>query len=199
MHLVVGLGNPGRKYTLTRHNVGFQVLAELARRHAAPESMCSFEAALAEASIAGKRVLLAAPQTYMNLSGRCVRQIVAFYKLPLENVLVICDDMNLPTGKLRLRGSGSAGGQKGLQNIIDQLGTQAFARLRLGIGRPPANIDAVDYVLTRFRSTEKPLIEEAVESAATSVETWLRSGLAAAMNAVNPSRPATADDGTTDD
>jgi PTH1 family peptidyl-tRNA hydrolase len=187
MHLVVGLGNPGRKYNGTRHNVGFEVLAELARRHAAPDARSGFEAEVTETTIAGRRTLLAAPRTYMNLSGRSVQQIVKFYKLPLEDLLVICDDMNLPAGKLRLRKSGSAGGQKGLQNIIDQLGTQDFSRLRIGIGRPPENIDAVDYVLTRFRSDERELLEDAVSDAASAVETWLRDGADAAMNSINPS------------
>jgi PTH1 family peptidyl-tRNA hydrolase len=187
MHLVVGLGNPGRKYNGTRHNIGFVVLAELARRHAAPDARSGFEAEVTETTIAGRRTLLAAPQTYMNLSGRSVQQIVTFYKLPLEDLLVVCDDMNLPAGKLRLRKSGSAGGQKGLQNIIDQLGTQDFSRLRIGIGRPPENIDAVDYVLTRFRSDEKELMDDAVSDAASAVETWLRDGADAAMNSINAS------------
>ncbi len=185
MKLVVGLGNPGRKYAGTRHNVGFDVVAQLARRFNAPAPRTAFQAEVTEAAIQGERVLLAAPQTYMNLSGRSVRQIVEFYKLPLDQLLVVCDDLNLPPGRLRLRASGSAGGQKGLQNIIEHLGTEDFPRLRLGIGRPPPQIDAVDYVLMRFPADERELIAAAVEQAALAVEVWVRVGTSAAMNQVN--------------
>ena len=185
MKLVVGLGNPGRKYAGSRHNVGFDVVAQLARRFNAPAPRSDFQAEVTEAAIHGERVLLAAPQTYMNLSGRSVRQIVDFYKLPLDQLLVVCDDLNLPPGRLRLRASGSAGGQKGLQNIIEHLGTEEFPRLRLGIGRPPPPIDAVDYVLMRFPADERELMAAAIEEAAAAVELWVRVGTAAAMNQVN--------------
>jgi PTH1 family peptidyl-tRNA hydrolase len=185
MKLVVGLGNPGRKYAGTRHNVGFDVLDELSRRAAAPAPRASMEALIADAQLAGERVLFAAPQTYMNLSGRSVRQIVDFYKLPLHDLLVICDDLNLPCGKLRLRTSGSAGGQKGLQNIIEHLGTEQFPRLRIGIDRPPPKFDSAAYVLARFKSEEREKIDDAIISAANGVEKWLRDGADAAMNQVN--------------
>lgn len=190
MKLVVGLGNPGRKYARTRHNIGFEVLAEFARRHAAAAPRTDFEAEVTEVAIDGERVILAAPQTYMNLSGRSVRRVVDFYKLPLEHLLVVCDDLNLPPGRLRLRAAGSAGGQKGLQNIIEQLGTEQFSRLRLGIGRPPPPIDAVDYVLMRIPSGEREILQRAVEDAAGAVEAWVRKGVAAAMNEVNGPRGA---------
>src|SRR5690349_12898386 len=122
MKLIVGLGNPGRKYAGTRHNIGFEVLAELGRRNQAAAPRSAFEAEISEVAIAGERVLLASPQTFMNLSGRSVRKILDFYKLEHSDLLVICDDLNLPTGRLRLRAAGSAGGQKGLQNIIEHLG-----------------------------------------------------------------------------
>jgi PTH1 family peptidyl-tRNA hydrolase len=189
MKLVVGLGNPGRKYAGTRHNVGFDVVALLARRFNAPAPRSDFQAEVTEAAIHGERALLAAPQTYMNLSGRSVRQIVDFYKLPLDQLLIVCDDLNLPPGRLRLRASGSAGGQKGLQNIIEHLGTEDFPRLRLGIGRPPPQIDAVDYVLMRFPTEERELIARAVEQAADAVDVWVRVGTSAAMNQVNAARP----------
>jgi PTH1 family peptidyl-tRNA hydrolase len=185
MKLVVGLGNPGRKYAGTRHNLGFDVVAVLARHSGAPAARSNFQAEVTETALQGERVLLAAPQTYMNLSGRSVRQIVDFYKLPLDDLLVVCDDLNLPPGRLRLRASGSAGGQKGLQNIIEQLGTGNFPRLRLGIGRPPPPIDAVDYVLMRFPVEERELMATAVEQAAEAVELWVRVGTSAAMNEVN--------------
>jgi PTH1 family peptidyl-tRNA hydrolase len=185
MKLVVGLGNPGRKYEGTRHNVGWEVLAELSRRFSGPAPRVKFEAELVEISIGDQRVLLAAPQTYMNLSGRSVRQIVDFYKLPVEEALVVSDDLNLPCGQLRLRGAGTAGGQKGLQNIIDQFGTNQFARLRIGIDRPPGGRSATDYVLQRFSRAERDKIDAAIQGAAEGVELWVREGINAAMNKVN--------------
>lgn len=189
MKLVVGLGNPGRKYAGTRHNVGFDVVGRVAHRCGAPAPRAQFQAEMTEAAVHGERVLLAAPQTYMNLSGRSVRQIVDFYKLPLNQLLVVCDDLNLPAGRLRLRASGTAGGQKGLQNIIEHLGTEQFSRLRLGIGRPPPEIDAVDYVLMRFPASERELMEAAIVQAAEAVELWIRLGTSVAMNQINAPPP----------
>lgn len=190
MKLVVGLGNPGRRYAGTRHNVGFEVLAELATRWGAGAPQNKHQCELADAQFSGTRVLLAAPQTYMNLSGRSVQQIVSFYKLPLEDILIVCDDLNLPCGRLRLRRSGSAGGQKGLQNIIDQMGSREMARLRIGIDRPENDrVDAADYVLSRFFSEQRALIDAAIPRAADAVEIWVREGIDAAMNLVNAKQP----------
>ena len=189
MKIVVGLGNPGRKYEGTRHNLGFEVARKLAERFAAGSSKVKFEAELAEINIAGERVLLACPQTYMNLSGRSVRQAMDFYKLAPADLLVVSDDLNLPCGQVRLRGSGSAGGQKGLQNIIDQMGTPQFARLRIGIDRPPGGRDPADYVLQRFSRSERERIEPALDLAADGVELWVREGLNTAMNEVNAGPP----------
>jgi PTH1 family peptidyl-tRNA hydrolase len=183
--LIVGLGNPGRKFSGTRHNVGFDVIAELVRRAGAAGSRTKFEAEVWEGSLAGDRVLLACPQTYMNLSGRSIQQMLAFHKLPLSDLLVICDDLNLPTGKIRLRKNGTAGGQKGLQNTIDQLGTTEFARLRIGIDRPKPPMEATDYVLQKFNSYDKDLIEPAVFRASEGVELFIRHGLDKAMNTIN--------------
>ena len=185
MKVVVGLGNPGRKYERTRHNVGFDVLSLLADRHGVSGLKSQFEAEVGEFSLAGDKVLLVAPQTFMNLSGRSVAALVKFYKLPATDVMVVCDDMNLPLGRLRLRGSGSAGGQKGLQDIIQKLGTQDVPRLRMGVGRPPAGFSAADYVLSRFRTNESESISEAVETAAKGIECWIEQGLEMAMNQVN--------------
>ena len=186
MKLVVGLGNPGRKYSGTRHNVGFEVLAEFATRSAAPAPRRKFDAELVDLELSGKRLLLAAPQTYMNLSGRSVKQIASFYKLPLDEILVVCDDLNLPCGKLRLRRSGSAGGQKGLQNIIDQFASQEIARLRIGIDRPGNDrVDPADYVLARFFSEQRQIIDMAIPAAADAVRLWVEQGIDAAMNQVN--------------
>jgi peptidyl-tRNA hydrolase, PTH1 family len=183
--VVVGLGNPGPKYEQTRHNIGFLVVEELATRLGAGKARRRFDAQLAEGKLGDEKVLLAAPQTYMNESGRSVRQIVDFYALPLSDVLLVCDDFNLDLARLRMRSGGSAGGQKGLADTIRHLGTEEFPRLRIGIGRPPEQMDAADFVLSRFKKGEIKSIESAVVRAAEGVEIWIRSGLDRAMNQVN--------------
>jgi PTH1 family peptidyl-tRNA hydrolase len=185
LKLIVGLGNPGRKYAGTRHNVGYDVIAELVKRTNAGTPRSRFEADIWEANIAGEKVLLACPVTYMNLSGRAIQQILAFFKLTPDDLVVICDDLNLPAGKLRLRKSGTAGGQKGLQNTIDQLGTTEFARLRIGIDRPPGQMDAADYVLAKIKSEDKEVLESAVWKAADAVESIVKIGVDLTMNSVN--------------
>lgn len=185
MKIVVGLGNPGSKYEGTRHNVGFEVLAELSRRWGAPKPKSRFEASLIELLCGSEKLLLCAPQTFMNLSGRSVQQVVKFYQTPLEDLIVIGDDLNLKAGQLRLRASGSAGGQKGLQSILTCLSTDAICRVRIGIGRPPGEMDAADYVLGRFRKDELDVIDGAISRAATAVEVWSTEGIAAAMNKFN--------------
>ena len=185
MKLIVGLGNPGRKYVGTRHNVGFDVLQILARRLGIDRWQSQFEAEIAETRIGEERVLLLAPTTYMNLSGRAVKSHLVFHKVTAADVLVICDDLNLPPSKLRMRLSGTAGGQKGLQHIVEQLGTTEVARLRIGIGRPLPPIDPSDYVLGKFTAEERPAIETACNTAADAVETWVQKGMEAAMNKFN--------------
>ena len=185
MKVVVGLGNPGSKYQNTRHNVGFQVVGELALRHGVSKPRVKFEAEIAEVMLAGEKLLLVAPQTYMNESGRSVAKLVDFYKLPLEQLMIVCDDLNLPTGQLRMRKTGSAGGQKGLMNILQALGAEQIPRLRIGIGRPPGRMDASDYVLGRFRKAEIDAANHAVMLAADGIELWAKSGIDAAMNQVN--------------
>jgi PTH1 family peptidyl-tRNA hydrolase len=184
MKLVVGLGNPGSKYEGTRHNIGFEVIDRLAEGGAGARFSRKFDGLLAEAEIDFRRVLLLKPETFMNLSGRSVAQALRFYKLELADLLVVCDDLSLPLGKLRIRGGGSDGGQKGLRDITAHFGTDAFARLRIGIGeRGP--IDAVDFVLSRFRSAERPVIDDALILASQAVAVWVTQGLAAAMNRFN--------------
>src|SRR5947208_272371 len=169
--LVVGLGNPGSKYEGTRHNIGFEVVDRLAAGGAGAAFSRKFEGLLAEAAIEFHRVLLLKPQTFMNLSGRSVAQALRFYKLEPADLLVVCDDLNLPLGKLRIRGGGSDGGQKGLRDITAHLGSEDYARLRIGIGdRGP--IDAADFVLSRFRSTERPVIDDALILASQAVAVW---------------------------
>ena len=145
MKIVVGLGNPGREYDGTRHNVGFEVLALIAQRFDVGRPKAKFKAEVAEVSIKNQKTILLSPLTYMNLSGQSVRAALDFYKLPLSDVLVICDDINLEVAKLRFRPSGSAGGQNGLKNIIQQLGSQDFGRLRVGVGKTPPNWNASDF------------------------------------------------------
>lgn len=185
MKLVVGLGNPEKKYEGTRHNVGFDLIDELAHRHGAAKPRTKFEAEVVEVTIGLERVLLVAPQTYMNHSGRSVRQAVDFFQLAPADVLVICDDMNLPLGRLRLRKGGSSGGQKGLANIVQHLGTENVPRLRIGIDPPSAGRNAADYVLDRFSKAEARVIAEAVKRAAEAVEVWVTQGSDVAMNRYN--------------
>lgn len=182
--LVVGLGNPGSKYEATRHNIGFEVIDRLARVGSGASFSRKFEGLVAEVEIDFRRVLLLKPETFMNLSGRSVRQALQFYKLELADLLVICDDLNLPLGKLRLRGGGSDGGQKGLRDISAQLASTEYARLRVGVGdRGP--MDAADFVLSRFRPTERPVMDDALIAATQAVAVWTTQGLDVAMNRFN--------------
>lgn len=186
MKVIVGLGNPGKQYESTRHNIGFDVIDELARREGQNGGKLKFDAEVFETVIKGEMVLLVKPQTYMNASGRSIRQILNFYKLDIENLLVICDDLNLDTGRLRLRPKGSSGGQKGIQNTIDQLGgDQNFARLRIGIGRPTGRMQVVDYVLRKFSKSETETIGPAVVLAADAAEMWVKSDIVEVMNKYN--------------
>lgn len=189
MKIVVGLGNPGRQYAGTRHNVGFDVIDYLASGPGVGSPRAAFQSELAEMTEGGEKVLLVKPQTFMNLSGRAVRAVLDFYKLTPADLLVVCDDYNLPLGKLRVRAKGSSGGQNGLRNIQEQLGTDEFPRLRIGIGQPAPG-EAVDFVLTRFKPGERAAAEEAVANAAAGVLVWVRQGLPACMNKVNGPEPA---------
>jgi peptidyl-tRNA hydrolase, PTH1 family len=187
-YLIVGLGNPGKDYAQTRHNVGFWTVDELARRHNLSISTKAERKALtADGMIAGKRVLLAKPQTYMNASGESVRALVDFYKIDLANLMVIHDDMDIPLGTLRIRKEGSAGGQNGLKNIIQHLGTQNIHRARLGIGRPPGKMNPSAYVLQPFRGDDEITMRLLIDRAANAVETWLRDGIELAMTRHNGS------------
>ena len=185
MKLVVGLGNPGRKYQGTRHNLGFAVLAELAKRLAAGRPKEKFHGELVEAELGGEKLLLLRPLTYMNNSGTSVLAARDYFALANENLLVVCDDLNLPLARLRFRPSGSAGGHKGLVDIIAKLGTDEFPRLRIGIGPPPANCEATDFVLGSFTAMEKPEMAQAVGAAADAVADWARQGVPFCMNRYN--------------
>lgn len=185
--LIVGLGNPGEKYEKTRHNMGFFVVDELARRCAISFGRTERRAKVADGMLAGKRILLVKPQTYMNASGEAVRSLVDFYKIELSQMIVASDDLDLSLGTLRLRKGGGHGGQNGVRNIIQHLGTQDFARVRLGIGRPPGKMNPADYVLRPFAGDDAILAAQVVDRAANAIESWLRDGLELAMTRFNGS------------
>lgn len=185
MKLVVGLGNPGRRYDGTRHNIGYAVLAELARRFGVAPPKAQFHGAVVEARLSEQKALLLSPTTFMNLSGTSVQEAKSFYKLADEDLLVICDDLNLPVGKLRFRARGSSGGQKGLEDIIRRLATEEFSRLRIGVGTAPDGWAWADYVLSRFTGEELPVVERAVALAAEAVAAWAGEGTDACMNRYN--------------
>lgn len=186
MKLIAGLGNPGPRYERTRHNVGFDVIAELGRRWKVDTVRyeARFEALWAEVYRGDARVLLMQPQTFMNLSGRSVSAAARFYKIDLADVLVVYDDVDTPVGQIRVRAEGSAGGQKGMDSVIRSLNSEAIARVRVGVGRPPPGY-MVEWVLTRFSPQEREAVDQAVRDAAEACEVWLTQGTAAAMNRFN--------------
>jgi PTH1 family peptidyl-tRNA hydrolase len=183
--LIAGLGNPGRKYEHNRHNVGFMLLNRLANHLGENFGQVQSRALIAKPSYQGERIILAKPQTYMNNSGNAIRSLVHFYQVPLENLLVVYDDVDLPLGTLRLRSSGGSAGQKGMQSIISQLGTEEFPRLRIGTGRPPGRREAADYVLQDFPPVEHDLLNEVLGRAVDAVLAFIQSGLEKAMNLYN--------------
>lgn len=185
MKVIVGLGNPGREYAATRHNVGFEVVDILAASPRAGRFQHRFAGEVAELTEDAGKVLLLKPLTFMNLSGQCIREVLDFYKVPVADLLVVCDDINLPLGKLRFRPKGSHGGHNGLRNIQQHLGTSEYARLRIGVGAPEN--DLVDHVLSRFRSSELPIIRDAVALAAQAVTVWIEKGTEVCMNRYNSS------------
>lgn len=172
MRLVFGLGNPGNKYSGTRHNIGFDVIACLAERFQATSRKSKFQAEYSEVMIGGEKVLLICPLTFMNRSGESVVQFVKFYRPEMEEIVVISDDLNLEPGRMRWKPSGSAGGQNGLKDIIQRLGHQDFPRLRIGIGRPPQKVDVTPWVLGRFFPEQLPDVKASIQRAAESVEAW---------------------------
>ncbi|MCE9529907.1 MAG: aminoacyl-tRNA hydrolase [Planctomycetes bacterium] len=185
MKVVIGLGNPGPRYHGTRHNIGYAVIDYLAAGPGVSSFRSRFQAQVAEMPEGSEQVLLVKPETFMNLSGRAVREALDFYKLEISDFLIVCDDLALPVGKLRVRAKGSDGGQKGLRSIQEQLGTPEYARLRVGIGSPNEHMDAADYVLSRFASGERAAIDDAVAAAAQGVILWVREGIDVCMNRVN--------------
>lgn len=183
--LVVGLGNPGREYRNSRHNVGFMLLDRLAERLGCTFSRVESRALVAKGDYLENRLILVKPQTYMNLSGQAASSLLRFYKIPLEQLLVIYDEVDLPLGILRLRPGGGSAGHKGMQSIMDKLGTQEFPRLRIGINRPPGRKEAADYVLQDFSKDEAQLLPELLDRAIEAVLTFVRGGITDAMNLYN--------------
>jgi peptidyl-tRNA hydrolase, PTH1 family len=184
-YLIVGLGNPGREYKDTRHNMGFMLIDRLTVRLNARGMKVQSKAIVITAQYEGVKLIFAKPQTFMNLSGQSVQGLLNFYKLPLDHLLVVSDDLDLPFCTLRIRPGGGPGGQKGMGSIIQQLGTQDFARLRLGIDRPPGRMDAAAYVLQEFTQKELLAVSETLDRAADAALTFVTEGLNAAMNKFN--------------
>ncbi len=184
--LLVCLGNPGKQYENTRHNIGFMTADELERREGTKVNKLKYRALTAEMKIGGERVLVMKPQTYMNLSGEAVKLAGAFYKIPPERVLVISDDVSLPLGKLRIRANGSAGGHNGLKNIIQHLGTDAFPRIKVGVGAPnhPEH-EMVDWVIGSFTPAEKKVVADAISRAADAAACLIEKGVSEAQNKFN--------------
>lgn len=185
MKLIVGLGNPGMQYAATRHNIGFEVIDSISDAYNIQVVKNKYKALIGEGMIAGEKVILMKPQTYMNLSGEAVKACMEFHKIAIEDLIVIYDDISLEVGQLRLRESGSAGGHNGIKNIIAHLGTQQFNRIRFGVGEKPAGWDLANYVLGRFPEEEMKVVAPQTVEAAKAVELIIRSGMSKAMNQYN--------------
>jgi len=187
--LIVGLGNPGREYAGNRHNVGFMTADRWAAAHAIAFNKIQHHAIIAMGRNGQRRIIVAKPQTYMNESGRAVGALLRFYKIPVEQLLVIFDDLDLPFGAIRLRADGGAGGHNGMRSIIQQLGGNQFARLRIGISRPPGRMDPAAFVLQDFSREEAAEIGALLERAGQAIDAFLTAGITAAMNQFNPNPP----------
>ena len=183
--LIIGLGNPGREYRETRHNVGFMLLDKLSLKLNARFTRMQSKALVASSIFKERKIILAKPQTFMNLSGQSVQGLLHFYKLPLENLLIAHDDLDLPVGTIRIRPDGRSAGQRGMSSTIEKLGTDEFPRLRLGIGRPPGQMQAPDYVLQNFAEGDQTIISETIDRAVEAVLLWVTDGLDTAMNKYN--------------
>lgn len=186
MYLIAGLGNPGTKYDMTRHNIGFHTIDYIADEMGVKIKKLKYKALYGEGVINGERVILAKPQTFMNLSGESIAEFVKFFKIPVENVIIISDDISLDTGRIRVRGKGSAGGHNGLKSIIYMLNSDNFPRVRIGVGAPThADYDLADFVLGRFSKEEIPVLEETIVRADKAVKEIIANGFESAMNKFN--------------
>jgi PTH1 family peptidyl-tRNA hydrolase len=187
--IIVGLGNPGSRYERTRHNAGFLLVGTLAGAHGIGVRQERHGALVGDGTIAGRRCLLALPQTFMNRSGESVRRLLSFAGLGAGSLVVAHDDMDLPLGRLRLRRGGGAGGHRGVASILEHLGDPAFTRLKIGVGRPPEGVPAEAYVLQEFAAADRDALREVLSRGCSALEVLLGSGLEAAMNACNPAPP----------
>jgi PTH1 family peptidyl-tRNA hydrolase len=185
MKIIAGLGNPDSKYDQTRHNIGFSVIDRIADRNNISMDISKHKGICGKGTISGEKVILVKPQTYMNLSGECLREVVDFYKADVSDVIVIFDDICLDVGKLRIRAKGSAGGHNGIKSIIAHLKSEEFARIKCGVGDKPKGYDLADYVLGHFNKEELPLIEQERDRAAMACECIIQEGIDAAMNKFN--------------
>lgn len=186
MYLIVGLGNPGREYDMTRHNIGFEVIDYMAREYNVKLTKLKFKAVYGETVIGGEKVYLVKPQTYMNLSGESVSEFWRFFKIPLENIIVINDDIDIETGSIRIRGKGSAGTHNGLKSLIYHFNSDAFPRIRVGVGAPKhADYNLADYVLGKFSKEEIPVMEDAIIRAGKAAEMIIKHDVNMAMNRFN--------------
>lgn len=185
MKMIVGLGNIGPRYARNRHNIGFQIVDELANAHGLSFDKSKFKARFGDGQIAGQRVLLVKPQTFMNGCGEAVQPLAAFYKIDISDIIVIFDDLDLPTGAIRIRPFGGSGGHNGMKSLIQRLGSDQFPRLRVGINRPPGRMDPAAYVLQDFTAAEEEIMVQTRDQARLAVESWLVDGLDAAMNEYN--------------
>ena len=186
MYIIAGLGNPGKKYEGTRHNIGFDTLDVIASKNNIKFNKTKFRADFGEGIIGGEKVILVKPQTFMNLSGESIRPLRDFYKVPDENIIIIYDDISLPLGKLRLRGKGSAGGHNGMKSIIYQLNTDIFPRIKIGVGAPPhEDFDLADYVLGKFGKDEIEILTKTVDRVNDTVESIIRNGVEKTMSKFN--------------
>ncbi len=184
MYIIVGLGNPGRKYENTRHNLGFITIDRLASKHDIKVDKIKFKALVGDGRIAGQKVLLVKPQTYMNLSGESVREVANFYKVEPDEIIVIYDDLDLPLGNLRIRKSGSAGTHNGMKSVVYQLKSDQFPRVRIGIGQN-GDKDIIDFVIGGFRKEEVPILEDTVDKAVMAIESMIGETVDIAMNKYN--------------
>lgn len=185
LFIIAGLGNPGNRYDNTRHNVGFEAVDLLAHKYSISINRLKFKALSGEGTIGGKRVMLVKPQTFMNLSGEALREIMEWYKLPIDRLLVIYDDIDLDMGKIRVRGKGSSGTHNGMKSIIYQLQNDGFPRVRIGIGKPPVGWDLADFVLSKFGPESRKIMNESIDKACGAVATFLSQDLNSAMNIYN--------------
>ena len=187
MKIIVGLGNPGKKYAPTKHNTGYEVIDKLAYDYGINVNKIKHKSLMGEGVIKGEKVILAKPVTYMNLSGEAVKEILSFYKYDISDLIVIYDDTSIPLGGVRIRESGSPGGHNGIKNITAHLGTDKYLRIKVGIGEKPGGWDLADYVLSKFHKDDLPLFVKGVTLATEAVELIITEGVSNAMNKINPS------------